>query len=240
MKKVFSSLAVFAVCSFNMVTVDEALASFAEAEIGFNYEVITNLLDCDSVPMVIWDENVSGNYQLQIDGYDSYGYFNPNQNTSTSILSDGKTATIIIADGVSIIGFEAKSLVNYAYMRTQMSRGFHVEGDGLLVLTTTGSATCGFDGVWDNAFAGFGIYDNSGDGIYSSDSSSIKARIGYDFKPQDLSLSFLVEAGHRYMVTSYNSVSVNRPIESVPVPEAVWLMGTGFICLIGLKRKKLS
>lgn len=240
MKKIFSCLAVVAVCSFNVVMVDEVSASSAGAKIGFDYEVTTISLDGGSAPMIIWDDYASGGYQMQIDSYGNYGYFDPTQNADIGINVNGNAVTMKIIDGVSVAGFEADNFINYMYLHMQVNRGFHVEGNGLLVLSAPASASYGFSEVWGNAYANIGIYDNSGDGVYSSASASIEARLDGDFKSHDLGLAFLVEDGRYYMATSYNSLNVSGPIAPVPVPGAAWLLGIGFVGIVGLKRQRLS
>ena len=91
---------------------------------------------------------------------------------------------------------------------------------------------------WDVASGGSLIYD-----IYLTDGSNYywtsQDTAGYDITPSEDSLTInWFKSGQTVIMVCWNATSGTFKITAVPIPSALWLLGSGVIAL-GLIRKKL-
>lgn len=176
---------------------------------------------------------------VEVDAFHNWQYdFENDWTSSISVSLGGSNAQ---ADGSQML---ASTQTSYGYGFASVDRHATIEisGSGLLLFTADYDISAVIDGQsGDYAFAGVNFWADifSQNGLESMTASSFLELESFGFADQEsksktLGLAFLVNDGDTILFSANSYAHV----AAVPVPAAVWLLGSALVGLISVGRRR--
>lgn len=229
MKKVLNGFFGFLAIFFLVPSV--VFAYSATAYVG-NLEISTySLVDGAEAPIVTLGDP-SGYWNISIGDESDWGWFSSVGDVDESLSSDGDSVYANVEGGMISAGVETATFGQQLLAGIGTDQSFSVKGSGLMVVRTVAGTNIDIQGY---SYAGMSVWaDNSSaydyfESMVEKDGSSTEGK---------LAVAFLVDDGQDGVIyrQCYSSYTPNS--SPVPVPGAVWLLGTSLAGLVGFRRRK--
>lgn len=205
------------------VTFDTFLANLNNASYSLSYAIDNSLYNSafagSNVADLQWNVSVAEKLDLDYANYENYGFIGTNKNyfqlnnAATGLAVELHDQMATAQKGTKGVGGDTNGLDNFAYWGTVANGGY--AGDCRL---------------W--------CYNWGGSPV--NNTASVGESMSFWYERQDIAAgpAFVTEAAGKWsfdgQTISYGSASVPQ----VPVPAAIWLMGSGLIGLVGVARRK--